>query len=482
MAKPENPAEAPVHARPPRLVQRVRLEASPEAPLVAQRAEQAMAAEQAMSAEQAMAAEHRGSHVHRAMSERDEAFDTTRNLEAPEMLADDDLRDDIDDATQFDVEEVVIEEVADPEGGAYFEAAQSVPVHRDAGYPSEGEPSAGDPNLGYPDVEPRPGLAWALPGSASASRAPRVPVANLERPSTSRVELTPSPVPRVALAPATGAVDISLVPGPHSVGSRNLPTLAAQHLIGRRQRRPAPAVTVPPGAAPSREAGAAFALARDVRSSKGEIVLGLTIGLGVSLLLAGLGQAYMRGDVVADQPESALESVTLSARPEAAVQATGSGATSSGAVASPSGAAASEDKTPAQPAVSASIRAGASSPIQRGDVSFGGATRGDDSDLLARTVFPGDSERAPKRARAVASRAVPSRAVPSRSVPSRAVSSHRATPSEPTGIPVEAAALSPAVLAPTVLSPAAVSPERARAPSAPLTPAQSAGLGLDLPL
>jgi len=419
--------------------------------------------------------QHGGSDAHRVMSERDEAFDTTRNLEAPAMLADDDLRDDFDDATQFDVEEVVIEEVADPEGGAYFEAAQSAPAHRDAGYPS-----GGDPNVGYPDVEPRPGLAWAHPGSASSSRAPRVPMANLERPSTSRVELTPSPVPRVALAPATGAVDISLVPGPNSVGSRNLPTLAAQHLIGRRQRRPAPAVTVPPGAAPSREAGAAFALARDVRSSKGEIVLGLTIGLGVSLLLAGLGQAYMRGDVVADQPESALESVTLSARPEAAAQATGSGAASSGAassgaMASASGAAASEGKTPAQPVAGAAIRAGASSPVQRGDASFGGAARGGDSDLLARTAFPGDSERAPKRG--VTARALASRAVPSRAVPSRAVRSHRAAPSESTGVPVEAAALSPGVL-----SPEAVSPERSRAPSAPLTPAQSAGLGLDLPL
>jgi hypothetical protein len=327
-------------------------------------------------------------------------------------------------------------------------------------------------------------------------------MANLERPSTSRVELTPSPVPRVALAPATGAVDISLVPGPHAVGARNLPTLAAQHLIGRRQRRPAPAVTLPPGApAPSREVGAAFALARDVRSSKGEIVLGLTIGLGVSLLLAGLGQAYMRGDVVADQqPASALESVTLSARPEAAAQAMGSGPDNSGAGVSPAGPAESEEKTPTQPASRASIGAGSSSPDPRGDESLGGATLGGDSELLARTVFPSDSERAPKRGvmagavaspRAVSSRAVSSRGVPPRSIPSRAVRSHREAPSEPSGIPLAAAlspaavppaAVPPAAVPPPALSPAAASPERARAPSAPMTPAQSAGLGLDLPL
>jgi hypothetical protein len=160
-----------------------------------------------------------------------------------------------------------------------------------------------------------PGVRFGLPRLGGA----KVPLANLEPPSSARVELTPSPVPRVSLSPATGAVDISLVPGPHMAHSRNLPTLAAQHVLGRRHpRRPAPAVTIPPPGDVTGDPLGPSELAPEVRSSKREVVLGLTIGLGLSMLLAVVGQAYLRDEVVAEaQPTPAeVESITLSARPE----------------------------------------------------------------------------------------------------------------------------------------------------------------------
>jgi hypothetical protein len=180
-------------------------------------------------------------------------------------------------------------------------------------------------------------------GAPRLGRA-RVPMANLEPPSSSRVELTPSPVPRVSLAPATGAVDISLVPGPNARLSRNLPTLAAQHALGRRQQRraAAPAMTVPPTASTAREPRASADVSKDVRSSKREVVLGLMIGLGLSLALAAVGQAYLREELIAESPDPSeptsapdtraqneIESVMLSARPESG--ASGSDAASGGA-------------------------------------------------------------------------------------------------------------------------------------------------------
>ena len=160
-----------------------------------------------------------------------------------------------------------------------------------------------------------PGVRFGLPRLGGA----KVPLANLEPPTSARVELTPSPVPRVSLSPATGAVDISLVPGPHMAHSRNLPTLAAQHVLGRRHpRRPAAAVTFPPSGDMTGDPLGPSELAPEVRSSRREVVLGLTIGLGLSMLLAVVGQAYLREGVVAEaQPTPAeVESITLSARAE----------------------------------------------------------------------------------------------------------------------------------------------------------------------
>ncbi|HTV21196.1 MAG TPA: hypothetical protein VMG12_21065, partial [Polyangiaceae bacterium] len=256
------------------------------------------------------------------------------------------------------------------------------------------------------------------------------------------------------------------------------PTLAAQHLLGRRApRRPAPAVTLPP---PSAQPRSTLDFARDVRSSKGEIVLGLTIGLGVSLLLAGLGQAYLRGDVVAEDQSasSPLESVTLSARPEA-----------SGAAAEARGYGASAGVVAARASESASVAAGPQrAPRAAGEApaALAATVAGRDSGLLAHASPARHAEPA------VLPRATPARATrPVSLAPATPTRAHRSEPSAVSGVELDdAPAASPAAAraAAAAASPAAAAsaaaPASVRAPAsaAPLTPAQSAGLGLDLPL
>jgi hypothetical protein len=494
MAKPENPAEASVAARPPRPVQRVRLGAFAEGALAeGPSADGALpgrrSPDQHAVAEQVPAIPSAARHEPIDLEGRAarqliddafdaNAFDTARNLEAPDgFLAEDGLLAD----DGFEAEIARAESEMNPE--LSFSEDDGLDDADVAAL--DGDDPAGAPQVAArnPSLEPRPGLAWvrrrasgswaqqasngSVPSAAAGSRVPKLPVASLERPSTSRLELTPSPVPRVALAPATGAVDISLVPGPHTVGSRNLPTLAAQHLLGRRApRRPAPAVTLPPP--PSREPRSAFTLARDVRSSKGEIVLGLTIGLGVSLLLAGLGQAYLRGDPVADgsSAPSELESVTLSSRPDVAPAGSEASRSSSGAGVPANG-------EPARPAASSGARtAAASSVTARPTGSDGSAARrpagaaGDglvagDAVVLAQAAGTKRLERTPQRA-------------------TRPRHSQRASaPASGAGDPPPAAVPTNAV--PSAISPPAVPSEPPPAAS-PLTPAESAGLGLDLPL
>jgi hypothetical protein len=287
----------------------------------------------------------------------------------------------------------------------------------------------------------------------------KVPMANLEPPSSSRVELTPSPVPRVSLAPATGAVDISLVPGPNARLSRNLPTLAAQHALGRRQQRraAAPAMTVPPTEATAREPRVSADLPKDVRSSKGEVVLGLMIGLGLSLVLAAVGQAYLREDVIAEssapteerapdiRPREDIESVMLSARPESGGgAATGGaerleGARAAGGVASAAPALAARQRLVNADSQAESKRRAAPSgtePVIVAAARLEPAKRASDK---------GQRERAEARQRAKARR-----------VPAAAAETSDFEVDKPLAEP---------------------SPEPAH-----LTPAESAGLGLDLPL
>jgi hypothetical protein len=521
MAKPENPAEAPVAARPPRPVQRVRLdalaeEALPEGALAdgalpeghypnarAVHAGARTPVAPSAARRESLDVERRGvrrrvDHVFDAdtfdASAFDTAafdadtfdadtldtgsfdastFDTARNLEAPDG---------------FLPEEGFGAEGERIDGGLSAEHSfsdEDGPDDADSGaghFGSDAPASVAPVAARNASVEPRPGLAWVRrhqpaqdhagsrapqPGNgseAAASRVPKLPMASLEMPSSSRLELTPSPVPRVALAPATGAVDISLVPGPHTIGSRNLPTLAAQHLLGRRApRRPAPAVTLPPP--PSREARSPLTLARDVRSSKGEIVLGLTIGLGVSLLLAGLGQAYLRGDVVADgsSAPAQLESVTLSARPDVAPAGSsetsnnGGGVTTS-APASPRASGTASVGTAAVGAPAGTEHEGSGARRHPG-AAVGGAVAGD-AVLLAQATLA-------KRIERTAQRATPARATRPRNA-QRAESALAASADDSAHLP---AAASPIAL-----------PSEPPPASAPLTPAESAGLGLDLPL
>jgi len=278
----------------------------------------------------------------------------------------------------------------------------------------------------------------------------KLPMANLEMPSPSRLELTPSPVPRVALSPATGAVDISLVPGPHA--SRNLPTLAAHHAFGRRAaRRPASAITFPPPRRASPDSPRLGAgLAKDVRSSKREIVLGLAIGLGLSLLLAAVGQAYMREVPVASSPPPEVESLALSARPESGAPL----ASSSPALAEPAA------PVPVEP----------SAHGERDLSAQAGNTSGEPWRPIHST---------PSAGRSPADRA----SVPRREHPRREGAASAAGAQQRVAARGKAGAATEGVSGKSFEAPpparSSLSPAQ---PATSLSPAESAGLGLDLPL
>jgi hypothetical protein len=356
-------------------------------------------------------------------------------------------------------------------------------------------------------------MAFGLPrvgavrvGTSAARGAPKVPLATLEQPSSSRLELTPSPVPRVSLTPATGAVDISLVPGPN--GSRNMPTLAAQHVLGRRhQRRPAAAVTLPPpNITTAREPGVGMDLARDVRSSRREIVWGLMIGLGLSLVLAGVGQTYLRDPMIADgmTPPTELESITLSARPEALTLGARPEALTLGArpealtlgarpeaLTQPSPASAAEPNPAASASVAdanpSSLAAASPSSIDRTSGTGGSALSAQSSARAPRQSPPfavamneGDPASLFAHARAQANR-VPERATRGSAARARkAASLATNTPSfEQERLPVAGKS---ADAKSTESGGKAFESTAAPAPRTPLSPAESAGLGLDLPL
>jgi hypothetical protein len=190
-------------------------------------------------------------------------------------------------------------------------------------------------------VTPTMGMLTAVPVEVRELPVLEVPRVALEHPST-KLEPTPSPVPRVSLIPAsaldptvslnavpsdaasldtawfeTGSFDtetldtevldtVVVTPGDASeasalVGrslpnSRSLPTLAARQALPRRPAAPrqvAPAVTFPPGSGSLRGEAKISRLAADVRSSKREIVLGLAIGMALAAAFGLLGQRYL---------------------------------------------------------------------------------------------------------------------------------------------------------------------------------------------
>ncbi len=386
----------------------------------------------------------------------------------------------LDDEDVIDEAEQAVRSDADPyEAGAY-----------EAGASEAG--ACESPTFGLPRV----GVA-----RAGARGAPKVPQATLEQPSSSRLELTPSPVPRVSLTPATGAVDISLVPGPN--GSRNMPTLAAQHLLGRRQqRRPAAAATVPPPSTTAREPRIGMDLARDVRSSRREVVLGLSIGLVLSVVLAGVGQAYLREPTVADMgAPGELQSITLSARPDVPSADPG---------AAPVGPA--SDGSRRSPGVDEGQGTAASAPAAEPSSSVARATRPGGSDPSLDPAFAARSARSTGKQAApfavalnddpeaalFAKAGAPSRAAEraTRGAPERATRALVARSRKPSLIathppPFELERVPVAGRSPDGKSTEARSAEgrgkafessSAPAQRAPLSPAESAGLGLDLPL
>lgn len=237
------------------------------------------------------------------------------------------------------------------------------------------------------------------------------------------LDLTPSPVPRVSLVHANGTVDISLVPGPNVVGSRNLPTVAARHVLGpSRARAATPAMTLPPQRESLGEGRLARKLKTDVRSSKREIVFGLGIGLGLSVVLAGVGRTYLDTEHTL-QAQVDLETTTLSALPrsEATVATTEPEVTSA-----------------PEPSSDEAQRGGAAADV---------------------------AEPLPALEQVVA--AAPAVAKPAAAA--RKPRAHRAAPRRP---PPQR----PPALKDT--SPAGLPPPA----KAPLSPSESAGLGLDLPL
>ncbi len=136
----------------------------------------------------------------------------------------------------------------------------------------------------------------SLPASPVEDWDPPVldlPVVALEKPSTT-LEPTPSPVPRVSLVPAARDEESERARA-GVINSRNVPTVAARQFAPARpfHRQPAAAVTFPPGRALPREGRIARQLAADVRSSKREIVLGLTIGMALAAALGIVGQRYL---------------------------------------------------------------------------------------------------------------------------------------------------------------------------------------------
>jgi hypothetical protein len=287
-------------------------------------------------------------------------------------------------------------------------------------------------------------------------------------------------------------VDISLVPGPHdhlgggfmgggqSWGNRNLPTHAAQHLMGGRQRRPAPAVTLPPpGELPrqqvrpaSRDRRLRSGIAKDVRSSKREIVLGLMIGLGLSMLLAGIGQAYLTEEQpIADTQRPELESLTLSARPEVLLPSPVlSASDSAGSALLPSEGrpvAHSNEGDIGSPVAQAPVASAVASMASASMASLGGSDASR-LPLASRPARALPARATPERARRSGTTAARSHAVPPRHAPRNSSSANAgAASANAEGTPSFEAGKS-------FESPANGRP--------PLSPAESAGLGLDLPL
>lgn len=192
------------------------------------------------------------------------------------------------------------------------------------------------------------------------SVVPRLPVVNLEKPSSAWPDLTPSPVPRVSLIPPTGRIDHHALPSE----ARYRQTVAPRLRAGGPLPLPPPAITVPQLLLSPPRRGRWARLARDLRSSKREIALGLGIGIGLSLLLGKLGQTYLenrrggRAGAIEQWTASALPSPEPRSLPASAAAP----APAPAAVAAPAAAAAAAPAATAAAAPAAAVAATAAAP------------------------------------------------------------------------------------------------------------------------
>ncbi len=298
---------------------------------------------------------------------------------------------------------------------------------------------------GSRDVRPpRPG-ARAKPSDSSVSQdavvIAELPNAALTEPVTHTLDLTPSPIPRASLTPPTGLADLRQ-PRPISAPERNAPTVAARHLPLQGRVRHAPAVTAPPLTRMPGESHVARKLVQDVRSSKREITYGLVIGVALSVLLGVFAKGYLERPYV--DPRAAARDVEPNASVRAVAEATDVGEhldrASEASYAPTQGAPLIAEPFAAEPFPAEAA------PSERSAL----ATRMSES-LAALDVEAARAEGAPRARGKLSSRRHPG---------TRGARSRAATPS-------------PAA--------EALEPESSRGPAA-LSPSESAGLGLELPL
>jgi hypothetical protein len=280
------------------------------------------------------------------------------------------------------------------------------------------------------DVRPPRPVARAKPQSSDSGASDDAvviaesPQAAFSEPLTHTLDLTPSPIPRASLIPPSGLVDVRQ-PRPISAPERNAPTVAARHLPAPGRVRPA--VTAPPLTRLPMESRVARKLVQDVRSSKREITYGLVIGVGLSVLLGVFAKDYLERPYVdprvsAHGAAGSSDVVGLPVERTSAVESTSA-------------------LSPAEPHPTSANAA------ERSEL----ATRMSES-LAALDVEAAQAEVAPK-----ARSKMPRRPQASRP---RAAGSRAVTSSPPS---------------------AGSEPEPSRGP-APLSPSESAGLGLELPL
>ncbi|HKO90846.1 MAG TPA: hypothetical protein VJU61_06835 [Polyangiaceae bacterium] len=280
----------------------------------------------------------------------------------------------------------------------------------------------------------------------ASGRLPVVPLAELQAPSPGRTDPTPSPVPRVSLVPPTGRIDRArqVLHG----DARNQPTVAA-----RRNADVAAAHTVPPTDRVLRR-GFLRRLAKDLRSSKREVLLGLGIGIGLSFALVRWGQEYVAQRAMPDSgPEFRVESLAVHpARLPAAAPAAALPTAQFPAAQFPAG---QLSATPL-PGLQLSGRLPATVPA---DASGRAPAALKETSPMAQAVFSGARPTGQRR----------SSAAGKSSKPSAAARTHSGGAS---GVDVRAED------APLQAPGEELEPRE----KAPLSPSQSAGLGLDLPL